>query len=370
LTSGAKFMSAYPITPSSEIMEYMVKYAPAEGGVMLQTEDEISACTMAIGAAYAGARAFTATAGPGLSLMAEAIGLAEMTETPLVVIDTQRGGPSTGLPTKHEQSDLMAAIYNTHGDTAKIVISPSSIEESFYDTFEAFNLAEEYQCPVIVLSDLQLSLGKQSVTSLDYGKLQVRRGKLVKDGLPEIKSPEYFKRYDLEAEGSISMRVLPGTPNGISLGTGLEHDEVGRPSENRAMRTAQSDKRLRKVRSVVDTFESPLYEDAPYPQSDLLIIGMAGTRAVISEVAEELREKGLRVNHVQIRLLSPFPVCALNHYLQEAKKIVVVEHNATAQLARLIKMNVPPCPELHSILKYNGDIFYKEELLAKCKEVL
>ena len=370
LTSGAKFMSAYPITPSSEIMEYMVKYAPAEGGVMLQTEDEISACTMAIGAAHAGARAFTATAGPGLSLMAEAIGLAEMTETPLVVIDTQRGGPSTGLPTKHEQSDLMAAIYNTHGDTAKIVISPSSIEESFYDTFEAFNLAEEYQCPVIVLSDLQLSLGKQSVTSLDYGKLQVRRGKLVKDGLPEIKSPEYFKRYDLEAEGSISMRVLPGTPNGISLGTGLEHDEVGRPSENRAMRTAQSDKRLRKVRSVVDTFESPLYEDAPYPQSDLLIIGMAGTRAVISEVAEELREKGLRVNHVQIRLLSPFPVCALNHYLQEAKKIVVVEHNATAQLARLIKMNVPPCPELHSILKYNGDIFYKEELLAKCKEVL
>ena len=199
LTSGAKFMSAYPITPSSEIMEYMVKYAPAEGGVMLQTEDEISACTMAIGAAHAGARAFTATAGPGLSLMAEAIGLAEMTETPLVVIDTQRGGPSTGLPTKHEQSDLMAAIYNTHGDTAKIVISPSSIEESFYDTFEAFNLAEEYQCPVIVLSDLQLSLGKQSVTSLDYGKLQVRRGKLVKDGLPEIKSPEYFKRYDLEA---------------------------------------------------------------------------------------------------------------------------------------------------------------------------
>ena len=143
-----------------------------------------------------------------------------------------------------------------------------------------------------MLSDLQLSLGKQSVTSLDYGKLQVRRGKLVKDGLPEIKSPEYFKRYDLEAEGSISMRVLPGTPNGISLGTGLEHDEVGRPSENRAMRTAQSDKRLRKVRSVVDTFESPLYEDAPYPQSDLLIIGMAGTRAVISEVAEELREKG------------------------------------------------------------------------------
>lgn len=370
LTAGAKFMSAYPITPSSEIMEYMVKYAPDEGGVMLQTEDEIAACTMAIGASYAGARAFTATAGPGLSLMAEAIGLAEMTETPLVLVDTQRGGPSTGLPTKHEQSDLMAAIYNTHGDTGKIVLSPSSIEEAFYYTFEAFNLAEEYQCPVIVLSDLQLSLGKQSVTSLDYDKLQIRRGKLIKEGLPEIKSPEYFKRYDLDAEDNISLRALPGTPNGISLGTGLEHDEVGRPSENKAMRTDQTNKRLRKMRGVIDTFDQPLYEDAPYAQSDLLIIGMAGTRAVISEVADELREKGLRVNHVQMRLLSPFPVCALNHYLQEAKKIVVVEHNATAQLARLIKMNVPPCPELHSILKYNGDIFYKEELLAKCKEVL
>lgn len=370
LTAGAKFMSAYPITPSSEIMEYMVKYAPDEGGVMLQTEDEIAACTMAIGASYAGARAFTATAGPGLSLMAEAIGLAEMTETPLVLVDTQRGGPSTGLPTKHEQSDLMAAIYNTHGDTGKIVLSPSSIEEAFYYTFEAFNLAEEYQCPVIVLSDLQLSLGKQSVTSLDYDKLQIRRGKLVKEGLPEIKSPEYFKRYDLDAEDNISLRALPGTPNGISLGTGLEHDEVGRPSENKAMRTDQTNKRLRKMRGVIDTFDQPLYEDAPYAQSDLLIIGMAGTRAVISEVADELREKGLRVNHVQMRLLSPFPVCALNHYLQEAKKIVVVEHNATAQLARLIKMNAPPCPELHSILKYNGDIFYKEELLAKCKEVL
>ena len=370
LTAGAKFMSAYPITPSSEIMEYMVKYAPDEGGVMLQTEDEIAACTMAIGASYAGARAFTATAGPGLSLMAEAIGLAEMTETPLVLVDTQRGGPSTGLPTKHEQSDLMAAIYNTHGDTGKIVLSPSSIEEAFYYTFEAFNLAEEYQCPVIVLSDLQLSLGKQSVTSLDYDKLHIRRGKLVKEGLPDIKSPEYFKRYDLDAEDNISLRALPGTPNGISLGTGLEHDEVGRPSENKAMRTDQTNKRLRKMRGVIDTFDQPLYEDAPYAQSDLLIIGMAGTRAVISEVADELREKGLRVNHVQMRLLSPFPVCALNHYLQEAKKIVVVEHNATAQLARLIKMNVPPCQELHSILKYNGDIFYKEELLAKCKEVL
>ena len=155
------------------------------------------------------------------------------------------------------------------------------------------------------------------------------------------------------------MRVLPGTPNGISLGTGLEHDEVGRPSENRTMRTEQSDKRLRKVRSVVDTFESPLYEDAPYPQSDLLIIGMAGTRAVISEVADEPDSAVIALPGLRSQPLSAG---------SEKNRRRRAQCHGTAGTAD--KMNVPPCPELHSILKYNGDIFYKEELLAKCKEVL
>lgn len=141
---------------------------------------------MAIGANYAGVRAFTASAGPGLSLMAESIGLAGMTETPLVIVDTQRGGPSTGLPTKQEQSDLMAMIYGTHGEIPKIVIAPSTVQEAFYDMAEAFNLAEEYQCPVIVLSDLQLSLGKQTVEPLEYDKIEIRRGKLVTEELPPL----------------------------------------------------------------------------------------------------------------------------------------------------------------------------------------
>ncbi|PAM93960.1 2-oxoglutarate ferredoxin oxidoreductase subunit alpha, partial [Flavobacterium sp. IR1] len=156
--------------PASEIMEYMIKKLPEFGGTVIQTEDEIAACTMAIGANYAGVRSFTASAGPGLSLMAEAIGLSGMTETPLVIMDTQRGGPSTGLPTKQEQSDLMAMIYSTHGDIPKIVIAPSSVEEAFYDTVEAFNLAEEYQCPVILVTDLALSLGKQTVEPLDFNR--------------------------------------------------------------------------------------------------------------------------------------------------------------------------------------------------------
>ena len=177
--------------------------------------------------------------------MAEAIGLAAMTETPLVIIHSQRGGPSTGLPTKHEQSDLFAAIYNTHGDTAKIVLSPSTIEEAFCDTFEAFNLAEEYQCPVIVLSDLQLSLATQTMPVPEYEELVIRRGKIAQsESLPAIKTPEYFARYSLAFDDGISTRVLPGTPNGICLGTGLEHDESGRPSEAKLMRRQQTEKVL------------------------------------------------------------------------------------------------------------------------------
>ena len=371
LSAGARFMAAYPITPASEVMEYMVKKVKEFGGQMLQAEDEIAACTMTIGAAYGGARAFTATSGPGFSLMAEAIGLAAMTETPLVIIHSQRGGPSTGLPTKHEQSDLFAAIYNTHGDTAKIVLSPSTVEEAFYDTFEAFNLAEEYQCPVIVLADLQLSLATQTMAAPEYEKLSIRPGKLA-DGktLPPIKSPEYFPRYSLATGDGVSTRVLPGTPNGICLGTGLEHDESGRPSEAKAMRRQQTEKRLRKMQTFLTAYPKALYVDAPYEEADILLIGMTATRSCIAEATAALRQEGQKVNHVQLRLLSPFPAKELMPYLQQAKRIIVVEHNATAQLASLLRMHIEGCPHLESILQYDGDIMYPEELVVRCKEVL
>ena len=201
LAGGCRFMAAYPITPASEIMEYLIKKLPKLGGTVIQTEDEIAAATMAIGANYAGVRTITASAGPGLSLKMESIGLAGMTETPIVIVDTQRGGPSTGMATKQEQSDLMAMIYGTHGEIPKIVMAPSTVEEAFYDTAEAFNLAEEYQCPVIVLSDLQLSLGKQTVQPLDYSRVEIRRGKLVDYELPELEGNEYFKRYEVTEDG-------------------------------------------------------------------------------------------------------------------------------------------------------------------------
>jgi 2-oxoglutarate/2-oxoacid ferredoxin oxidoreductase subunit alpha len=367
IAGGARFMAAYPITPASEIMEYLIKKLPELGGAVIQTEDEIAACTMAIGANYAGVRAFTASAGPGLSLMVESIGLAGMTETPLVIVDTQRGGPSTGLPTKQEQSDLMAMIYGTHGEIPKIVMAPSTVQEAFYDMAEAFNLAEEYQCPVIVLSDLQLSLGKQTVEPLEYDKIEIRRGKLVTEELPPLEKKGNFKRYEVTEDG-ISPRVLPGTPNGIHHVTGVEHAETGTPSEAAANRKAQMDKRLRKLKHI--KFNTPVHKNVKHDEADLLIVGFISTRGAIEEAIERLEQEGVKVNHAHIRLLHPFPTEEVLPLVAAAKKVVVVEQNATGQLANILKMNVGHAEKIANVLKYDGNPFLPNEVYTKCKELL
>lgn len=364
LAGGCRFMAAYPITPASEIMEYLIKKLPPLGGAVIQTEDEIAAVTMTIGANYGGVRALTASAGPGLSLKMEAIGLSGMTEVPLVIVDTQRGGPSTGLPTKQEQSDLMAMIYGTHGDIPKIVMAPSTVQEAFYDTAEAFNLAEEYQCPVIVLTDLQLSLGKQTVEPLELDKVEIRRGKLVTGELPETDS--YFKRYEVTEDG-VSPRVIPGMKYGIHHVTGVEHDETGKPSESAANRKAQMDKRFRKIDNI--KFDTPVYKNAPHEEADLLIVGFNSTRGVIEEAMGRLEKDGIKVNHAHIRLIHPFPTNELLPLVKSAKKIVVVENNATGQLANIMKMNVGHAEKYHNMLKYDGNPFLPHEIHTNCKEL-
>ena len=367
IAGGCRFMAAYPITPASEIMEYLIKKLPPLGGTVIQTEDEIAAATMAIGANYGGVRAITASAGPGLSLKMEAIGLSGITETPLVIVDTQRGGPSTGLPTKQEQSDLMAMIYGTHGEIPKIVMAPSTVEEAFYDTAEAFNLAEEYQCPVIILSDLQLSLGKQTVEPLDYGRVEIRRGKLQQQGtLPVLEGNEYYKRYEVTEDG-ISPRVVPGMFNGIHHVTGVEHDESGKPSESAVNRKSQMDKRMRKIKKL--SFKTPVYKNIPHLEPDLLIVGFISTRGGIEEAIGRLEADGLKVNHAHIRLLHPFPADEMFPLVQSAKKVVVIENNATGQLANILKMNVGQINKINSILKYDGNPFLPHEIYAQCKEL-
>ena len=366
LAAGVRFMAAYPITPASEIMEYLIKKLPKFGGAVIQTEDEIAAATMAIGANFGGVRSFTASAGPGLSLMMEAIGLSGMTEQPLVVIDTQRGGPSTGLPTKQEQSDLMAMLYGTHGEIPKVVIAPSTMEEAFFDTIQAFNIAEELQLPVILITDLQLSLGKQTVEPFDYSKIEIRRGKIVTEAIEEAKDKAYFKRYE-NTEDGVSPRVLPGQLNGIHHVTGVEHDETGKPSEATGNRRDQMDKRFRKLAAL--QFDTPVYTNAPHEDADLLLVGFNSTRGALEEVQERLNAQGMKVNHAHIRLIHPFPSVEMAPLVAKAKKVIVVENNYTGQLANIMKMNIGGHDKIETITKYDGTPFLPGELENKVKEL-
>ncbi|MBA4549588.1 2-oxoacid:acceptor oxidoreductase subunit alpha [Thermoactinomyces intermedius] len=370
IAAGARLMAAYPITPSSEIMEYLIKKLPKFGGSVVQTEDELAAITMVIGANYGGVRALTASAGPGLSLMTEAIGLAGMTETPAVIVNTQRGGPSTGLPTKQEQSDLLSMLFSTHGEIPKIVIAPSTAEECFYDTIQAFNLAEQYQCPVIILSDLAMSLGKQTVEPLEYDRIEIKRGKLVPwdEELPELEPSQLFLRYELTEDG-ISRRVLPGQKNGLHHVTGVEHDETGRPSEKPLNRKKMMEKRLMKLKNGID-FDTPVYLDAPHDDADLLIIGFNSTRGTISEAKERAEAEGLKINHAHIRQLLPFPTEIIREQMNRAKKVMVVENNATGQLTNVIKMYVGMAEKLVHFGKYDGNPFLPSEIYHQCKELL
>lgn len=367
ISAGSKFMAAYPITPASEIMEYMIENLPKVNGAVIQTEDEIAAATMAIGANYAGVRAFTASAGPGLSLMMESIGLSGMTETPLVIVNTQRGGPSTGLPTKEEQSDLMQMIYGTHGDIPKIVVAPTDAEDSFYLTVEAFNLAEEYQCPVIILSDLQLALGKQTVEQLDFSRVEIKRGELLQSDIERDEDDKsYFKRYALTASG-VSPRPIPGVKGGIHHVTGVEHSPEGKPSESAQNRQEQMDKRMRKTEKLL--INEPVIDDQPYDEADILYIGFISTKGAIQEGEARLEDEGIKVNHLQIKQLHPFPTQIVQEAVDKAKKVVVVEHNYQGQLANILKMNVNVHQKLINQTKYDGTPFLPHEIEEKGLEI-
>ncbi|OHR08559.1 2-oxoglutarate ferredoxin oxidoreductase subunit alpha [Staphylococcus sp. HMSC078A12] len=367
ISAGSKFMAAYPITPASEIMEYMIENLPKVNGAVIQTEDEIAAATMAIGANYAGVRAFTASAGPGLSLMMESIGLSGMTETPLVIVNTQRGGPSTGLPTKEEQSDLMQMIYGTHGDIPKIVVAPTDAEDSFYLTVEAFNLAEEYQCPVIILSDLQLALGKQTVEQLDFSRVEIKRGELLQSDIERDEDDKsYFKRYALTASG-VSPRPIPGVKGGIHHVTGVEHSPEGKPSESAQNRQEQMDKRMRKTEKLL--INEPVIDDQPYDEADILYIGFISTKGAIQEGKARLEDEGIKVNHLQIKQLHPFPTQIVQEAVDKAKKVVVVEHNYQGQLANILKMNVNVHQKLINQTKYGGTPFLPHEIEEKGLEI-
>ena len=322
-----------------------------------------------MGAGYAGVRAFTATSGPGLSLMAESISMATIAEIPVVIIDVMRAGPSTGMATKVEQSDIRYAIASGHGDAEKIVLAASSIEDCYYITQEAFNLAEEFQTPVILLSDLQFGMCKQSVPAFDPNRIAIKRGKLVTEGLPELDTAKkaYFHRFE-DVEDGISPRTIPGVKNGMFLSTGLEHNVFGKPAEGQADRVMEMNKRHRKFAGVAKAIQpfTVAHEDT---DCDLLLIGVTSTNGAIEEAREELEAQGKKVNHLQLRLLSPFPTEALAPYINGAKKVLIVEEDLTAQLHELFAINFACHDKLLSLLQYDGTPFLASTIVKKAEEV-
>lgn len=369
ISAGARFMASYPITPATEIMEYMIKVIHKVHGTVVQTEDELSSCMMAMGGGYAGVRAFTATSGPGLSLMAESISMAATAEIPVVIIDVMRAGPSTGMATKVEQSDIRYAIGSGHGDAEKIVLAAASIEDCYYITQEAFNLAEKFQTPVIVLSDLQFGMCKQSVPAFDLHRVGIERGKLIREGLPELdtKKKEYFHRFE-NVEDGISPRTIPGVKNGMFLSTGLEHNVFGKPAEGVGDRVMEMEKRHRKFAGVAEVI-TPFYVNHEDTECDLLLVGITSTGGAIDEACEALEAEGKKVNHLHLRLLSPFPAEALRPYIEGAKKVLIVEEDLTEQLRELFAIHFSCHDKLLSCLQYDGTPFTASTILKKAKEV-
>ncbi|WP_029423280.1 2-oxoacid:acceptor oxidoreductase subunit alpha [Alicyclobacillus macrosporangiidus] len=360
LAGGCRFLAAYPITPATEIMYWVLEQFPKYGGVVVQAEDEIAAINMAIGANFAGVRGMTSTSGPGFSLMMEALGLAGMSETPVVIVDVQRSGPSTGLPTKTEQSDLSEAVNGTHGEIPRIVLTPRTVEECFLYTAEAFNLADRYQCPVIVMTDLYMGMSFQSVDGFPVHQVRQDRGKLISDEELAKLGRFAYQRYDASVPDGISPRALPGQKNARYVALGNEHNGFGLEVEDQETRVAQMRKRQRKLKGF--RHESGVTVDGR-PDAPYALIGFGSTYGVLEEAREVLEIQGLPVKHIHFSRVWPFPAEAFHDAMDGVRVALVTEQNATGQLKRLIREQAGYHDVLQSCLKYDGDPMSLKEIV-------
>ena len=364
IAGGCKFISAYPMTPGTSVFEYITSKANKYNIVSKQTEDELAAILFAIGAGHAGVRSMTTTSGGGFSLMVEAMGLASITETPVVIVNVQRGGPSTGLPTRTEQPDLEFVIHAAHGETPRIVIAPSTVEECFEMGHRAFNLAEKYQCPVIILSDLLLSTMMRSIdkSKFDFSKIKIDRGALLTNA--QLDKITDYKRHAF-AENGVSPRAVPGHINGVYVTTSDEHTEYGYATEDEDQRNKMMEKRMKKYETMMADIKGPeLYGDET---ADITFVGWGSTYGALRETVDRLRAKGIKANFLKFTDLWPFPVEKALPFLEKAKFLVGVENNFTGQLANVIRKTTGI--KLDSqILKYSGRPFSPDEIIANLKE--
>lgn len=348
--SGCRFFSGYPITPATEILEFLSKFMPKFDGIVLQMEDEISAINAAIGAGIAGLRAMTATSGPGFSLMTEGISYAGMTETPVVIVDSQRAGPSTGMPTKFEQSDLFHAVFGGHGDIPRCVLAPSHPEEIFGFTNLAFNLAEKYQLPVILLLDQFLSQNLFTINLPEIDKFEIERGKFT-EGINRE-----FKRFSFTEDG-ISNRTYLGQEKIFHI-TGVEHNEEGNITTYAVLRKKMSEKRFLKLNYLKKEMPEPLI----FGNGKNVIVTFGSTRLAIEEILDEFKNLKL----VVIRGI--YPIRDDLKEILNGEKIICIEQNLSGQLSFIIEKIVKK--EVIKILKYTGRPFYPEEIKEKLEKIL
>lgn len=336
IAGGCRYVAGYPITPATQVLEFMMKHLPAFGGNVVQAEDEIAAIASCLGASYAGARAMTATSGPGLCLMSELIGMASMSEIPVVVVDVMRSGPGTGMPTKTEQADLMYAIHGSAGEAPRIVLAATSIEDCFHQAIRAFNLAERYQMPVILLSDQSMGYRTRTMATPDLGHIHLD-SRLRAEG----ESLDDFARFEI-TESGVSPMAVPGTAGGTYVTTGLEHDEHGLATYTPANRERMVAKRFRKMETLARELVAEgdgVFDDGA--GATVGVIGWGSTEGTIREAIELLRADGARVAHLHPKVLNPLPVPTLSRFLAPLKKVVVLEENHTAQMAQHLRANVP-----------------------------
>jgi 2-oxoglutarate/2-oxoacid ferredoxin oxidoreductase subunit alpha len=379
MVAGCRFQTYYPITPASDDSEFLeaneilnLYDSPGKKGstVVMQTEDEISAITMAIGSALTGVRTATATSGPGFSLMAEALGWAGMNEVPLVVSLYQRTGPSTGLPTRHEQGDLNFAINAGHGEFPRIVFASGDIEESFYDSVKVFNFADRYQMPVIHMLDKAIANSLITCKNFNVNKVAIDRGLRVKQITEEDKGVAgNYLRFKLSNNNPISPMVVLGTKNAIFWNSGDEHTQEGHITEDPEIRVQMMDKRMTKldvaIKEIPDEDKAVDYGSG----GDTVIISWGSTKGAILDTLDRLAAESIKVRYIQVRLMHPFPSELVKSMLKDAKTVIDIEMNYSGQLGSLVRQYTG-LEANYQIVKYNGRPMSLDEVYNGVKRII
>jgi 2-oxoglutarate/2-oxoacid ferredoxin oxidoreductase subunit alpha len=354
IVAGCTFFGGYPITPSTEIMQFLGRELWKYGGVVLQAEDEIAGAGAAVGASFAGRKAMTATSGPGMSLKTEMLGLASIAELPLVCVNVQRGGPSTGMPTKSEQADLFQAAFSAHGDLVRPVLAPTSVADIFATTIEAFNIAEQYQTPVIVLSDGEIGQRKEIVDPIDTAGLTI-----VDRRRPAPRELDSYARYAI-TESGVSPISEPGMPRGAYLASGIEHNEHGAPTASGATHARMNDKRIRKLDPLTRWPGAAIVEGDP--DAPVALIAWGSVAGIAREALRIAEQRGVRAKLLIPILLYPVPQGAYAEFLRSVHAGLVVEQSHQGQLYRLLRMFLTLPNGLSSFARSGSNPFAPAEL--------